>query len=76
MVHKDDFSFIIFTLINHHFFFFGGTKVCTEGFAGALLLESCLQSILLWLFWKWGLLNYLPGLALNWDPLDFNLPGS
>jgi hypothetical protein len=33
--------------------------------AGALLLEPHLQSILLWLFWRWGLLNYLPRLALN-----------
>jgi hypothetical protein len=21
-----------------------------------------------WLFWRWGLLNYLPGLASNCDP--------
>jgi hypothetical protein len=32
--------------------------------AGALLLEPRLQSILLWLFWSWGLVNYLPGLAI------------
>jgi hypothetical protein len=24
---------------------------------------------LLWLFWEWGLLNYLPGLVLSLDPL-------
>jgi hypothetical protein len=29
--------------------------------AGALALETHLQSILLWLFWKWGLTSYLPG---------------
>jgi hypothetical protein len=23
---------------------------------------------LLWLFWRWDLANYLPGLALNRDP--------
>jgi hypothetical protein len=33
------------------FFFFGGTKVCK---AGTLLFETHLQSILFWLFWKWG----------------------
>jgi hypothetical protein len=31
--------------------------------AGNLLLEPHLQSILRWLFWRWGLLNYLPRLA-------------
>jgi hypothetical protein len=25
---------------------------------------------LLWLFWRWGFANYLPGLASNHDPLD------
>jgi hypothetical protein len=25
---------------------------------------------LLWLFWRWNLLNYLPGLASNSDPPD------
>jgi hypothetical protein len=33
----------------------------------ALLLEPHLESILLWLFWRWSLVNYLPGLALNLD---------
>jgi hypothetical protein len=33
--------------------------------AGALPLEPHLQSILLWLFWRWGLRNYLPGLVSN-----------
>jgi hypothetical protein len=31
---------------------------------------------LLWLFWRWGLENYLPRLALNCDPPNFNLPSS
>jgi cellulose synthase/poly-beta-1,6-N-acetylglucosamine synthase-like glycosyltransferase len=39
------------------------TALCLQ--ADALSLEPCLQSILLWLFWRWGLQNYLPGLALN-----------
>jgi hypothetical protein len=30
--------------------------------AGALPLELHVQFILLWLFWKWGLENYLPWL--------------
>jgi hypothetical protein len=28
-------------------------------------LEPHLQSILFWLFWRWGLLSYLPRLVLN-----------
>jgi hypothetical protein len=27
----------------------------------------------LWLFWRWGLMNYLPGLASNCDPPDLSL---
>jgi hypothetical protein len=42
--------------------------------AGALLHESHLQYILLWLFLEMGLMNYLPRLALNCDPLDLSLP--
>jgi hypothetical protein len=33
--------------------------------AGTLPLEPHLQSIFLWLFWRWGLTNYLHGLASN-----------
>jgi hypothetical protein len=33
------------------------------GFETQCLLESHLQSMLLWLFWRWGLMNYLCGLA-------------
>jgi hypothetical protein len=39
------------------------------GKAGALRLEPHLQSIRLWLFWRWGFGSCLPGLGLN-----FNLP--
>jgi hypothetical protein len=37
---------------------------------GFELRVSCLQSnsILLWLFWRWGLENYLPRLALSLNP--------
>jgi hypothetical protein len=28
------------------------------------------------LFWKWGLMNYLPWMALNHDPPDLNLLSS
>jgi hypothetical protein len=39
--------------------------------AGALLLEPHLQSILLWLFWRWGLV-FVPRLASNCDsPISF-----
>jgi hypothetical protein len=45
--------------------------------AGALPLESHLQSISLWLFfWRWSLMNYLTGLASNPDPPDLSLPSS
>jgi hypothetical protein len=35
--------------------------------AGTLLLDSHLQSILLWLFWRWSFVNYLRRLASNYD---------
>jgi hypothetical protein len=44
--------------------------------AAALQLEPLLQSILHWLFWRWGLKNYLSGLASNCDPPDLSLPSS
>jgi hypothetical protein len=44
--------------------------------AAALALEPLLQSILLWLFWRWGLMNYLLGMALNQDPPYLSLPSS
>jgi hypothetical protein len=31
---------------------------------------------LLWLFWRWGLKNYVRGLALNLNPSDLSLPSS
>jgi hypothetical protein len=37
-------------------------------------LESHLQSILLWLFWRWCLPNYLPRLASNHDHPNLSLP--
>jgi hypothetical protein len=51
--------------VRDFFFFFlwdwglnSGLCVCK---AGTLLLEPHLQSILFWLFWRWGLTNYFPG---------------
>jgi hypothetical protein len=38
------------------------------------VLEPRLQSILLWLFWRWGLRNYL--LAWGLDPHDLSLPSA
>jgi hypothetical protein len=44
--------------------------------AGTLLLQPHRQeSILLWLFWRWGLRNYLPRLSSNLD-LDLSLSSS
>jgi hypothetical protein len=31
---------------------------------------------LLWLFWRWGLINYLPRLASKLDPPDLTLSSS
>jgi hypothetical protein len=68
-----------------HFSFFGrGELVGLGGLnsglcackSGALPLEPHLQSILLWLFWRWYFMNYLPLLALNCDPPDLSLPSS
>jgi hypothetical protein len=47
-----------------------------KGKAGALPLELHLQSILLWLFWRWGIWNCFPRLALNFDSPNFNLSTS
>jgi hypothetical protein len=49
------------------------------GFAckvGALLIESQFQSVLLWLFWILGHLNYLLGLASQGDSPDLSHPSS
>jgi hypothetical protein len=37
--------------------------------AGAVPVESHLQSMLVWLFWRWSLWNYLPRLVSNSDLL-------
>jgi ABC-type arginine/histidine transport system permease subunit len=50
------------------FFFLGGTRIWTQSFickAGTPPLEPYLQSTLLWLFWRSGVMNYLLRLALN-----------
>jgi hypothetical protein len=44
--------------------------------AGALLLEPYLHSILLWLFWRWGLTNYLLGPALKAYPPSLSVLSS
>jgi phosphotransferase system glucose/maltose/N-acetylglucosamine-specific IIC component len=43
------------------------------GKAGGLPLEPCPQSLLLCLFWRWGLQDYLPGLVLEGHPLGWAL---
>jgi hypothetical protein len=45
------------------------TKQCSP-------LKPHLQSIVLWLFWRWGLKNYFLGLASNLDATDLSLPSS
>jgi hypothetical protein len=56
-----------------HFFYFGWwgddsglNSRYHSCIAGALHLEIYLQSALPWVFWKWGLPNYLLWLAWNW----------
>jgi hypothetical protein len=60
------------------FFFLGGGWGLNSGLCackvGTLPLEPQLQSILLCLFWRWGLSNYLPGVAMNCDSPDLSLP--
>jgi hypothetical protein len=47
-----------------------GLFACT---VDALLLEPYLQSILHWLFWRLGLLKYLPKVASNHETPDLSL---
>jgi hypothetical protein len=44
-----------------------GLCTCKAGTSKSkgLQLEPHIQSILLWLFWRWDLVNYLPRMALN-----------
>jgi hypothetical protein len=63
------FFFVVVVLVGLGFFK-PGLGACK---AGDLLLEPHLQSILLWLFWRWVLKNYLPRLASNQDPPDTSL---
>jgi hypothetical protein len=44
--------------------------------AGSLWLEPHLQSILLWLLWRWGSPDYLSRLASNCDPPYLSLQSS
>jgi hypothetical protein len=52
--------------------FLGGWQVGL----GCELRALGLQTILLWLFWRWGLRSYLSGLALNSDPPNLSLLSS
>jgi hypothetical protein len=54
-------------LFSVQLFFWGrglnpGRHVCKSS---ALPLEPYFQSIVLWSFWRWGLVNYVPRLGLN-----------
>jgi hypothetical protein len=52
-------------------FLFLSPSTPPQGFVLAKQVFYCLSHIsnpfLLWLFWKWSLMNCLPGLALNHD---------
>jgi hypothetical protein len=65
---------------NFLFFLVGlGLYACKAGThkAGAVLLEPHLQSILLWLFWRWGLEDFFAWAGpLNYDPPNLSLPSS
>jgi hypothetical protein len=67
-------------LINTIFFFSGVTGLWAQGFV--LTKQAFYHSshtfspFLLWLFWRWSLLNYLPGVDLNYDSPDLSLPSS
>jgi hypothetical protein len=51
---------------------------CGTGFAKLTLysLSYTSKPFCFGYFWRWGFLNYLPGLASKLDPPDHNLPGS
>jgi hypothetical protein len=62
------------------FFFFlvvqglnSGLRACK---ADALLPETHHLSFLLWLFWRWDVVNYLPGLTSNCNPPYLSLSSS
>jgi hypothetical protein len=65
---------------DHFFFFFFFTMLAFElrGFVltKQVWLEPHLQSILLCLFWRWGLANSLPWQASNLNPPNFSLLSS
>jgi hypothetical protein len=70
---------VINVSISECYFFFSWDCGLNSGFhfckAGALPLEPHLQSILVWLFWKWGS-HYLPRLASNCHSSDLSFPSS
>jgi hypothetical protein len=67
------------------YLFFGGTWIWIQGF---MLVKQVLRKQALYclshtplvhfvlVFWRWDLLSYLPGLALNWDPPNLSLLSS
>jgi hypothetical protein len=59
------------------FFWEGWAGVLNSGLCPCKILpESHLQPILLWLFWRWGLEDYLPRLALNFNTPSLSLLSS
>jgi hypothetical protein len=69
--YTSSYSFIFWILFIYLFWWYkglnSGLQTCK---ADTVPLEPHFQSIfLLWLFWRWGLTNYLPKLALSHSPL-------
>jgi hypothetical protein len=64
----------VICIMSDFFFFWGGMGVWTCK-AGALLLEPHLQSILFWLFWRWGSWEFVQA-GLELQPPSLILPNS
>jgi hypothetical protein len=62
--------------VDYSHFFFYGIEILTQGFAKQSKSDPHLQFILVWLFWRWGPMNYLPGLVLKLDFPNLSLPSS
>jgi hypothetical protein len=69
LVKWDDLKEVVIEHFSILFFVFSQNWGLNSGLcvrqAVTLPLELHLQFILLWLFWRWGLANYLPSLASN-----------
>jgi hypothetical protein len=63
----------------YYYYYFYGSWGLNSGHSSkvdALSPEPHIQSILMWLFSRWGLMNYLSRLASNHNSPDLSLPSS